>query len=269
MEFAEWVVSGLDQLRSGQLPSGQGLYEAVSAALDGDSALDRYMNGGDDAARAELVQALAQALAADPALEQQLRQAAEAAQNAQGAQGTQSPQNTEETQSAPIPPDLQAAGTGAPASTSFFKTTNGMLVILGAAVVVLGGGIGLGVGLSGDGGGHLGSALKGTWHCSGKGNGPDESGNAVMTIGDGTWDIGGTGGTFKQDGSRITLTERDEPGHPVVISGAPTGTGSVDTQLKSDQNSRFAVHLKGRISSSSIHLVVSQESESVAIDCTK
>ncbi|NUR63008.1 MAG: hypothetical protein HOV87_30785, partial [Catenulispora sp.] len=74
-EFAEWTVSGLDQLRSGQLPAGQGLYQAVAAGLGGSPALDAFMNGGDDAARATLVQAIAQAVAANPAFEQQVRQA--------------------------------------------------------------------------------------------------------------------------------------------------------------------------------------------------
>lgn len=267
MEFAEWVVSGLDQVRSGQLPDGQTLYQEVSTALDGNPALDRYMNGGDDAARAELVQALAQALAANPALEQQLRQAAEAAQSAQSAQQTQS---TEETQSAQIPPELQAAGTGAPAATPFFKSTNGLLVILGAAVVVLGGGIGLGVGLSGDSGGGSGlaSMLKGTWKCQGA-----EGAAGSITIGDNTWNIGSEKGTWKQEGTKVTVANSAHPGDDIAGTGLPSGAGPIDVTVGSaaHPDPSDTVHIKGNVSSHKLTLSVqlSEGSPSPSITCTK
>ncbi|WP_228555260.1 hypothetical protein, partial [Catenulispora pinisilvae] len=117
MEFAEWAVSGLDQLRLGQLPAGNGFYEAVSASLGGDPRLAGYMNSGDPAARAEVVQLIAAAVAANPGFEEQLRNAAAAAQTGVG-------------------------GAGGGGAAAFFRTTNGMLAIVAAVVVVVGGGIG-------------------------------------------------------------------------------------------------------------------------------
>ncbi|NUR63767.1 MAG: hypothetical protein HOV87_34670, partial [Catenulispora sp.] len=156
---------------------------------------------------------------------------------------------------------------GGPAKPPFLKTTNGLLAAIAAAVVVVGGGVGLAVGLSG--GGSLGSALKGTWHCTTKGSSEDDNGSGTMTIDDGTWKIGGSAGTWKQDGGKVTLTENAHPGDPVTVTGVPTGTGSVDTQLKSAGSDRFGLHLKGDISSSAIHLEASREGETLKIDCTK
>ncbi|NUP47495.1 MAG: hypothetical protein HOW97_09300 [Catenulispora sp.] len=244
MEFAEWVVSGLEQLRAGPLPGGQGLYQAVAAGLGGSPVLDAFMNGGDDAARAALVQAIAQAVAENPGFEQQVRQAAAAA---------------------------QGAGAGGPAKPPFLKTTNGMLVAVAAAVVVVGGGIGLGVGMSG-GGGSLSSALKGTWHCTTTDHSSDGDGSTnhgTLVISDKDWSINGSGGTWKQDGGKVTLTSEEEPGDPLVVTGVPTSTGSVDTQLGQTGGGRFSLHLKGSISSSAMHLVATRETFALNIDCTK
>ncbi|GAA2042106.1 hypothetical protein GCM10009839_50900 [Catenulispora yoronensis] len=254
MEFADWVVSGLEQLRAGQLPGGQGLYQAVASGLPDTTALDAFMNGGDDTARAALVQAIAQAVAVNPAFEQQLRQAAASSQSAQG---------------------VQSPGYGAAGKPPFLKTTNGILVAVAAGVIVIGGGVGLGLGLSG--GGSLGGALKGTWNCTTVAHSADEGdqpGAGTLTVGDSTWKVTGKdgqgpGGTWKQDGGKVMLTEDDEPGVTATINGVPTGTGSVDTQLSSDQSSRFAVHLKGSISSSTIDLVAAQGTDTIKISCKK
>ena len=173
MEFAEWVVSGLDQLRLGQLPAGNDFSSAASAGLGDDPRLAAYMNSGDAAARAELVQAIADAVAANPGFEQQLRTAAAAAQAQQ-----QDP----------------AAGGKPP----FLKTTNGVLVLIAAAVVVVGGGVGLAVGLGGSGGGNLVGMLKGTWTCQGSAPGHSDApgGPITFTVGDGTFSSGDTSGTF-------------------------------------------------------------------------
>ncbi|GAA1952923.1 hypothetical protein [Catenulispora subtropica] len=264
MDFAEWVVSGLDQLRSGQLPGGNALYQAVSAGLDGSPALDAYMNGGDAAARAGLVQAIAQALTANPGLEQQLRQAAEAAQNAQNAQNTEAAQNAQILQNEQ---GGQTAGAGA-AGTPFFKTTNGMLAIVAAAVVVVGGGIGLGVGLSGDGSSGLADVLKGTWKCQGV-----EGAAGSITIGDNTWSVGSDKGTWKQDGSKATVSNSAHPGDDIAATGLPSGAGPIDVTVGSAAHPDPAdsVHIKGSVSAHKLSLTVqlSEGGVSPSITCTK
>jgi hypothetical protein len=256
MEFAEWVVSGLDQLRSGQLPAGSGLYEAVAAGLGGDPALDAFMNGGDDAARQTLVQAIAQAAAQNPAFEQQVRQAAASAQGAPDAQAAG-----------------VAAGTGAAAAQPpFFKTTNGLLVLVAAAVVVVGGGIGLAVGLSGDGGsggGALSGAVKGTWQCTGF---DGESGS--VTIGDGTWSAGSAKGTWKQSGSKVTITNQDHAGDDLLLTGAPSGVGPVDATLgPAKAKPGETIHIKGTVSGRKLQLTAQApgggSDATASITCTK
>lgn len=243
MEFAEWVVSGLDQLRAGQLPGGQGLYEAVSSGLGSSAAVDAYMNTGDAAARAELVQTIAQAVAANPAFEQQLRQAADNAQSA--GQGV--------------------GGDGA--KPSFFKTTNGMVVAVALAVAVVGGGIGLGVGLSGDSGSGLAGLLKGTWTCKGAGGA-----GGTITIGDGTWSLGEDSGTWKQDGSKVTVTNKAHAGDNLVGTNLPSGAGPFDISVGAAGNGPAqTVHVKGTVSAHSLTLsATAQDSEiSPTITCTK
>ncbi|GAA1952929.1 hypothetical protein [Catenulispora subtropica] len=248
MEFAEWVVSGLDQLRAGRLPGGEALYQAVAAGLGDSSALDAYMNGGDAAARAGLVQAIAQALAANPGLEQQLRQAAEGARSAQGAQGT------------------GAAG------PPFFKTTNGMLVLVAAAVVVVGGGIGLGVGLSGDGSGALAAAMKGTWTCQPP-DGAKSDGPLTFTVGDGTWTASSAHGTWKQDGDKVTLANSGGHGNDLVGTGVPSGTGSFDITVTPRSGSAKAEsgHVKGTVSEHKLKVTLSSGGTafSLTVNCTK
>lgn len=253
MEFAEWVVSGLDQLRSGQLPAGNGLYQAVAAGLGGDPVLDAFMNGGDDTARAALVQAIAQAVAQNPAFEQQVRQAAESAQTAPG------------------------AGVAAPgAKPPFLKTTNGLLVLLGAAVVVVGGGIGLAVGLSGDsgggggGGGALSGVVKGTWQCRGF-----EGQSATITVGDGTWAAGSAKGTWKQSGSKATITSQAHVGDDLLVTGVPSGAGPVDVTLGSAKSTdpSETIHLKGTLSAHKLAVTAlapgGGSDTTVNITCTK
>lgn len=53
MEFAEWIGSGLDQLRLGRLRTGNEFYNVVSVALGDDPRLAAYMNSGKPQARAE------------------------------------------------------------------------------------------------------------------------------------------------------------------------------------------------------------------------
>jgi hypothetical protein len=268
MEFAEWVVSGLDQLRSGQLPSGDALYQAVSAGLDGSPALDNYMNGGDEAARAELVQAIAQAVTADPALEQQLRQAAESAQNARNEQGAQIAQSEQSAQTELAAEQATQDTVVAAPRTPFFKTTNGMLVVVAAAVVILGGGIGLGVGLSGDNGGSLTGLLKGTWKCQGV-----EGDLGSITIGDGTWSVGGDKGTWKQNGSRATVANSAHPGDDIAADGLPSGAGPIDVTVGSATHPDPAntVHIKGTVAAHKLALTVQLTAGGAnpGITCTK
>ncbi|MBW8804360.1 MAG: hypothetical protein JF587_10980 [Catenulisporales bacterium] len=236
MEFAEWVVSGLDQYRLGQLPGGDALYQAVSAGLGGHAVLDTYMNSGDQAAREQLVQAITQAMAADPTFEQRVRQAAASA---------------------------QSTGAAAPAEPSFFKTTNGLLVLVAAAVVVVGGGIGLGVGLSGDSSSGLAGMLKGTWTCGGEGSGS-------VTIGDGTWSIGGEKGTWKQSGGKATVSNSAHPGDDIIATGMPSGAGPYDITVAGAKDTNDVTHIKGTVSAHklTVTLVAIGDSPST-ITCTK
>lgn len=251
MEFAEWVVSGLDQLRLGQLPAGSDFYAVASAGLGDDPRLAAYMNSGDAAARAELVQAIADAVAANPGFEQQLRTAAAAAATQPQQQGP-------------------AAGGKPP----FLKTTNGMLVLIAAAVVVVGGGIGLAVGLGGSGG-NLAGMLKGTWTCqaSAPGHSDVSDGPITVTIGDGTFSSGGTSGTFTQSGSTATLHVPGDPNNALTISGLPSGAGSFDVTLASARRTSAAdrLQLKGTVSAHKLTLALPGDliGAEVNVACTK
>jgi|GEM_PF-2676083 len=233
MEFSEWVVSGLDQLRLGQLPAGNDFYAVTAAGLGDDPRLAAYMNSGDAAARAELVQVIAAAVAANPGFEQQLRNAAAAAQPQQG----------------------PAAG-----KPPFLKTTNGMLVLIAAAVVVVGGGIGLAVGLGGSGGGDLVGMLKGTWTCQVSGPGADGAGSGPLgfTVGDGTFKAGDTTATFTQSGSTATVHDPGDPSNVVEVSGLPSGAGSFNVTVSSprDPSGQRRLHIKGNLSAHKLTLAV-------------
>jgi hypothetical protein len=239
MEFAEWIVAGLDQLRLGQLPAGNGLYEAASAGLGGDPRLPGYMNSGDPAARAELVQLIAAAVAANPGFEQQLRYAAAAAQNT------------------------------APAKPPFLKTTNGLLVIVVAALVVVGGGIGLALGLSG-GSGDLAGLLKGSWTCQAVGI---DTGGARLgfTVGDGTWSAGAASGTWTQSGSTAALHDPNDSSNNVKATGLPSGAGSFDIAVGStDPSQLLTVRVKGTVGAHKLTLELPSGGGGIMnLTCTK
>ncbi|MEY9912565.1 hypothetical protein ABIA35_008827 [Catenulispora sp. MAP12-49] len=249
MEFAEWVVSGLDQLRLGQLPAGNDFYATASAGLGGDPRLPAYMNSGDPAARAELVQAIAAAVAANPGFEQQLRDAAAVAMQTPG--------------------HAQDPAGGKP---PFLKTTNGLLAIVAAAVIVVGGGVGLAVSLGGSGGNLVGM-LKGTWNCQASGSGADGAeGPITLTVGDGTFKAGSTSGTFTQSGSTATLHNPEDAGDDIKVSGLPSGSGSFNVTVGSarDTSGLLQLHIKGTLSANKLTMVVPGDSGgTMNLTCTK
>lgn len=242
MEFAEWVVSGLDQLRLGQLPGGDALYQAVSAGLGDSAVLDTYMSSGDPAAREQLIQALTQALAADPGFEQQVRQAAESAQSSSG-----------------------AGAPAGPADPPFLKTTNGMLVLVAAAVVLVGGGLGLAVGLSGDSDSGLKGMMKGTWKCQ------SAEGGGSLTVGDDTWSVGSDKGMWKQNGNKVTVSNSAQRGTDVLLTGVPSGPGSFDVGIASPTApTEVAAHFKGTVSSHKLTVTLEAPGQSPeTMTCTK
>jgi hypothetical protein len=247
MEFAEWVVSGLDQLRLGQLPAGNNFYDAASTGLGGDPRLAAYMNSGDPAARAELVQLITAAVAANPGFEQQLRAAAATAQGGAGGM----------------------AGGAAGGKQPFLKTTNGLLVLVAAAVVVVGGGIGLAVGLGGDG--NLASVMKGTWTCNGTGPDSPTGGPVSFTVGDGTWSAGTRHGTWTQSGSSGTLTDATESDNDLRATGLPSGSGSFDIALTSpgEKSQVISIHIQGTVSEHKLTLSSPFNEPDLQIICTK
>ncbi|ACU70469.1 hypothetical protein Caci_1548 [Catenulispora acidiphila DSM 44928] len=272
MEFAEWVVSGLDQLRLGQLPAGNDFYAVASAGLGGDNRLPAYMNSGDPAARAELVQVIAAAVAANPGFEQQLRDAAAAAtQQPQGSVGSMPTQQAQiPVGGMPMTPPQGYAGAKPP----FYKTTNGLLVIVAAAVVVVGGGIGLAVSLGGSGSGNLAAILKGTWACKASGAGSEDAGDGPLsfTVGDGTWTAGTASGTWTQNGSSATLHDAGDPTNDVKATHLPSGTGSFDVSVgsASDRSQLVSVHIKGSLSAHKLTIAVTGDSSgNLTLTCTK
>src|SRR5207249_750317 len=145
-----------------------------------------------------------------------------------------------------------------------FKTTNGLLVLVAAAVVVVGGGLGLAVGLSGDsGGGGVAGMMKGTWTCTGAGNGS-------ITIGDGSWSIGRVTGSWKQNGGKTTVSNSAHPGDDIVGTGVPSGPGPYDITLAGANNTNDVAHIKGTVSAHklTVTLVAIGDSPST-ITCTK
>lgn len=262
MDFADWIVAGLDQLRTGQLPGGQALYQSVATGLGGHPALDAFMTTGDSAARARLVQLIAQTAAADPGFEQQVRASAATVQ-----------------------------GGGGPLKAPFLKSSNGIVVLVAAAVLVVGGGVGLAIGLSGGGGksggtggtagalgahpgggkgagGSLVDVMKGTWTCTGVGGG------GTVTIGDGTWTAGGDSGTWTLTGSKATLTSKTNPGDDIDATGVPSAPGAFDITAAgpSDGSSPTPpAHLTGTVSAHQLKvtLAVPGSDMNPSITCTK
>lgn len=267
MEFAEWVVSGLDQLRLGQLPAGSDFHATVSAGLGDDPRLAAYLNTGDPAARAELVQAVAAAVAANPGFEEQLRTAAATATQAQGLAQTQTQMQVPFQGEAPVP-----AGGKPP----FLKTTNGILVLVAAAVVVVGGGIGLALGLSGGGSGgssDLAGIVKGTWACQASGPGAADTGGTPLsfTVGDGTWSAGSARGTWKQDGSSATLHDANDPTNDVKANGLPSGAGAFDVTLGDvgDSSQLVSIHIKGTLAAHKLTVALPGDNGDLDLTCTK
>lgn len=263
MDFADWIVAGLDRLRTGQLPGGQALYQSVSTGLGGHPALDAFLTTGDPARRAELVQLIAAAVAANPGFEQQLRASAAAAQ-----------------------------GGGGPVETPFLKSSNGIMVLVAAAVLVVGGGVGLAIGLSeggsgsggsggtagalgansgggqGAAGGRLVSVMKGTWTCTGVGGG------GTVTIGDGTWTTGGDSGTWTLNGNKATLTSKTNPGDDIDATGVPSAPGAFDITAAGPSDGSSATppaHLTGTVSAHQLKvtLAVPGSDMNPSITCTK
>ena len=246
MEFAEWVVSGLDQLRLGQLPAGNDFYTVASDGLGGDPRLPAYMNSGDPEARAELVELITATVAANPGFEQQLRDAAAVAAPAPGSADGKPP---------------------------FLKTTNGLLAIAAAVVVVVGGGIGLALGLSGSSSGDLAAMLKGTWVCQPSGTAASDTGVGPLsfTVGDGTWTAGTASGTWKQSGRTATLHDANDPKDDVKASNLPTGSGSFDVTLGSASDSSPAdqIHVKGTVSAHKITVALLGDDGDLDLTCAK
>ena len=260
MEFAEWVVAGLDQLRLGQLPAGNDFYATASTGLGDDPRLAAYMNSGDPAARAGLVQVFAAAVAANPEFEQRLRTAGAVAAQARGQAQTQTQMQ--------VPVQNPVGDT-----PSFFKTTNGMLVVIAAAVVVVGGGIGLAVGLSGGGSGDLAGMMKGTWACQASGPGASDTGGTPLsfTVGDGTWTAGAASGTWKQNGGSVTLHAANDPTNDVRANGLPSGAGPFDVTLGSvrDSANLVSVHVKGTVSAHKLTVALPADNGTLDLTCTK
>ena len=252
MEFGDWIVSGLEQLRTGNLPGGQALYQTVSGGLGGHPALDAFMNTGDPAARAQLAQLISQASAANPAFEQQLRAAASAAQG--GGVGA-------------------VAGVGGgPGTTPFLKSSKGIMVLVAAAVLVVGGGVALAVGLSGSGSGGTTSfakSLEGTWTCTNP-----RGGSGTLTIGDGTWSAGGDSGTWTQSGGKATVTSKSHPGKDITATNVPSSGGSFDlvaTGAAADSAQAPPAHIKGLVSAHELNVQFSMSASDLlpTFTCTK
>ncbi|MEY9863379.1 hypothetical protein ABH935_009029 [Catenulispora sp. GAS73] len=270
MEFAEWVVSGLDQLRLGRLPAGNDFYATASAGLGDDPRLPAYMNSGDPSARAELVQVIAAAVAANPGFEERLRTAAAATQ-AQGQALTQTQTQTQTQLQVPF--QGQAPFPASAGKPPFLKTTNGILVLAAAAVLVVGGGVGLALGLSGSSSGNLAAILKGTWSCQASGPGAADTGGTPLsfTVGDGTWNAGTASGTWKQDGSSATLHDANDPTNDVKANGLPTGAGAFDVTLGNvgDSSQLVSIHIKGTLAAHKLTVALPGDNGDLDLTCTK
>jgi hypothetical protein len=276
MEFAEWVVAGLDQYRTGQLPGGDAFFQAVWSRLGGDARLTAFMNTGDPAARQALVALIGQAVQYDPGFEQQLRAAVSSQPTAvynQPAGYQPAYAQTDHTQPGYGPP-----GYGAPAAKpSFFKTTGGIITVV-VLVLALVGGIGLAVGLGGGSGGGGGSSLaqdlRGTWHCTATAPGGTDNAGGELQIGDGTWSAGDAHGTWKQDGSTVKITY-DGKTSVVTLTGVPDTTGPFDATIESTKTPDRKEQLSGSTSKTAVNLKLSLKNGgigsalSIAIACTR
>jgi hypothetical protein len=265
MEYAEWIISGLDQLRLGRLPAGNDFYNVVSDGLGDDPRLAAYMNSGSPQARAELIQLVADAVAANPGFEERLRTAAAIAQ--------------------PEPQPQSPDGGKKP----FFKTTNGMLVAVAAAVVVVGGGIGLGLALSAGGsnaagmhgggsvagthggGSSVAGMLKGAWTCNASGSAFDDGGVPfTLTVGDGVWRAGIASGTWTQNGSTATIhDDLDTPANHKV-TGLPSGAGPFDVSVATVNEDSRPRDLTGTISAHRLTAAMTDaDGDNVRVTCRK
>lgn len=194
MEFAEWVVDGLDRYRTGQMQNGQAFYTVVWNRLGTDARVTAFMNAGDPLARQALVDLVAETLEADPEFGPALQAAA--------------------------PSDAPAA------KRPFYKAPAGIAALAVVVLALAGGGVALA--LSGGSGGLV-SQLKGTWHC--KPANPAGAISTDLTVGDGTWKAGNQSGTWKADGGTLSLSA---PGSPkaLKVTGVPGGFGSIHATVE-------------------------------------
>lgn len=248
MEFAEWVVAGLDQYRTGQLPQGQVFFTVVWNRLGTDPRVTAFMNTGDPAARQALLELVAQTLAEDPAFGPALQAAA--------------------------PADGAAVGSG---KKPFLKSTAGIVTIAVVAVAAIGGGVVLAT--SGGGKGLMGK-LKGTWHCSPTA-GTDDTGDSLggtkdVTIGDGTWSVPGGQGTWKLNGGTLSLSSATSKA-AMPITGIPDDYGPIHATAKGLDASDGNLDITGTASKNALVLkftVVGAADDSangplLAVTCTR
>lgn len=289
MEFAEWVVSGLEQYRLGRLPAGDAFFQTVWSRFGSDPRLTAFLNTGDPGARQALTGLIAHTVRQDPGFEHQLRAAAPGGSGvAPGAPA--SPAGPAETMTAlPVygtpgfgqgfgpglgQPGYPAAGDGAPApKRSFFKTTGGVVTAV-VLVLALAGGV-VAVAMSAGGGDKLSDALKGTWHCSTALPGETDKATGDLTIGDGTWSVGDQHGTWRQSGGTVTVTSEGEDS--VVTASIPGSTGTIDTTLHDSGPGAKTEKLTGTTSKTALNLKLSLPADgasdspamSVTIACTR
>ena len=157
---------------------------------------------------------------------------------------------------------------------SFFETGNGKVVLaVGAAVVVIGGGIGLALGLSGgDSGGSSGSSnlaglLKGTWACQPAGAGGKTTGGGSLgfTVGDGTWSAGSARGTWTQSGTTAILHDAGDSQNDVKATGMPAGAGAFAITLgTTDGSGLVQVHVKGDLAPDKLSVTVTDKEEGIS-----
>lgn len=266
MEFAEWVVSGLEQYRLGRLPTGDAFFQTVWNRFGSDPRLTAFLNSGDPGARQALVGLIGQAVQQDPGLEQQLRAATPG-----GSMGVATPTGPAETVTAlPVygtpgfgQPAYPAPGYGAPAAKRpFFKTTGGIVTAAVVVLALVGGAVALAMSAGGD---KLTDAVKGTWHCSTTVPGTSDKVTGDLTIGDGTWSAGDQHGTWKQSGGTVTVTSAGEDS--VISALLPGSTGTVDTTIHSSKSAAKTEKLTGTTSKTALDLKLSLP-ESTASDTT-
>jgi len=148
-----------------------------------------------------------------------------------------------------------------------------MLVLVAAAVVVVGGGIGLALGLSGGSSGDLAGIVKGTWVCQASGSGAADTGGTPLsfTVGDGTWKAGSASGTWKQDGSSATLHDGNDPTNDVKANGLPSGAGAFDVTLGNagDSSQLVSIHIKGTLAAHKLTVALPGDNGDLDLTCTK